>query len=495
MKKVRWIIGLILFLLLFTAPAAHAAFFNTDHKDCIWAGIDQEGLCTSTSAILQYNGVFAGLTMDTFGPIKGYHYPNNIDENHPKLVQLRQSSIVNQSGKVIASVYENPPATTYIAVRDFGESYGFLPKRVLAQGPGIGFAGLSPILPIWKVFRNISYFLIAVIMVAVGFMIMFRQKIDPKTVITVQNAIPGIIVTLFIITFSYAIAAIMIDLMYVLLVLIITMLKGSLPGVNLPSTVTDDYLSGNWPNIGWTMFRSGMNSLNDILYYFTGLQRTTGDVVGASIVGMMAGLVSGQPWITGVAAIPLLAILLIAVVLMFAVFRLIFMLLSAYIQIIIAIIVGPIQLLLGAIPGNQAFANWIKNLVANLIVFPLTAALLIIASLLSGYTSTQSEGTPLWSPPIVGVTGYGTTALISLGILLSIPTIVNGLKESFKAKPALPVGGVGQITGFLGTAGQYGMQYYMMKRQESILARQFGGLPRNKDTNLPETAKAGQEGK
>jgi len=50
-----------------------------------------------------------------------------------------------------------------------------------------------------------------------AFMIMFRVRISPQTVITVQSALPKIIFTLILITFSYAIAGFLIDLMYVVI--------------------------------------------------------------------------------------------------------------------------------------------------------------------------------------------------------------------------------------------------------------------------------------
>src|SRR5258708_14361646 len=46
-------------------------------------------------------------------------------------------------------------------------------------------------------------------------MIMFRVKISPQVVVSVQSALPKIAIALVLVTFSYAIAGFLIDIMYV----------------------------------------------------------------------------------------------------------------------------------------------------------------------------------------------------------------------------------------------------------------------------------------
>ena len=57
---------------------------------------------------------------------------------------------------------------------------------------------------------------------------MFRQKVG-QTAITAQQTIPQIIMSLVLVTFSYAIAGFMIDLMYVLMVLIVGVFSSYFP--------------------------------------------------------------------------------------------------------------------------------------------------------------------------------------------------------------------------------------------------------------------------
>lgn len=77
-----------------------------------------------------------------------------------------------------------------------------------------GFDALQPLQAIWTSSRNITYLLFVIIFILIGIGIMLRVKIDPRTVMTVQNQIPRIIVCILLITFSYAISALMIDGMW-----------------------------------------------------------------------------------------------------------------------------------------------------------------------------------------------------------------------------------------------------------------------------------------
>jgi hypothetical protein len=83
-----------------------------------------------------------------------------------------------------------------------------------AKAQGFGFQTLSPIRTVWRNVRDIAYALLILAFVIMAFMIMFRMKTSPQTVITVQSAIPKLIMILLLITFSYAIAGFLIDLAY-----------------------------------------------------------------------------------------------------------------------------------------------------------------------------------------------------------------------------------------------------------------------------------------
>src|SRR5207248_2071356 len=79
---------------------------------------------------------------------------------------------------------------------------------------GYGYASLRPFLKLWKAFRNIIYLLFVIVFVVIGLGVMLRLKVDNKTVMTVQAAIPKIVVALILVTLSYAIVGFLIDMMW-----------------------------------------------------------------------------------------------------------------------------------------------------------------------------------------------------------------------------------------------------------------------------------------
>ncbi len=106
-----------------------------------------------------------------------------------------------------------PPTHTGEYFQNLASNFGFV-KSAHAQSTGTGFQSLIPLLGIWTAFRNIVYLLLVLVFVIIGLAIMLRIKIDPRTVMTVQNQIPKIIVGLILVTFSFAIAGFLIDIMY-----------------------------------------------------------------------------------------------------------------------------------------------------------------------------------------------------------------------------------------------------------------------------------------
>lgn len=390
-----------------------------------------------------------------------------------------QKGALSGIGGSIAAIYNNPPASTNEYARDMGRTLGFLPRAANAQG--IGFSGLSTLLPLWKIFRDISYGVLAIILIAVGLMVMFRKKIDPKTVVTVQNSIPRIVVALLLVTFSYAIVGLLIDGMYLLIALAISMISNSSLGPSIGKALsvsgslcnsavsqvvnntlgngfdptwttkeaTDNLFSGGIMGWGRFFFGSGLGAWNDVGGALSGNNPVVKglSVIVPGILGLLVGggkgLVAGLTIFSG----PGLLILIILLVLLFGFIRILFMLIDAYINIIIALLTAPFQLVLEAIPGSTSFASWMRHLISKLIVFPITIMLLLVAAILTS----SDVSTSIWAPPLLSGGGgtYGMAGIIGLGMLLVIPTFVAGIQKSMKAEPAIP-GGLGPIFGPLG---------------------------------------------
>ncbi|MFI5205964.1 MAG: hypothetical protein ACHQVK_03410, partial [Candidatus Paceibacterales bacterium] len=117
-------------------------------------------------------------------------------------------------GSAITMLY-TPPVNTGEYFHSIASNFGITKHAYAQTAPlGTGFQGLQPLLGLWTAFRNIVYLLFVVAFVIIGFAIMLRVKIDPRTVMTIQNQIPKIIVGILFVTFSFAISGFLIDIMY-----------------------------------------------------------------------------------------------------------------------------------------------------------------------------------------------------------------------------------------------------------------------------------------
>jgi len=108
----------------------------------------------------------------------------------------------NTPGTFLAFIGSNPVSGVVYTKNLLNKFHIVSP--VYAQG--IGFNAANSIMELWKVTRNISYMLLVLIVIVMAFMIMFRVKISPQVIISVQSALPKLIIAVILITFSYAIA-------------------------------------------------------------------------------------------------------------------------------------------------------------------------------------------------------------------------------------------------------------------------------------------------
>ncbi len=132
--------------------------------------------------------------------------------------------LVGVMGNMITMLYQLPihggDYVRYIAgnfgisQKTYAASASYFPETCRNSDQGLGFCGLSPLLPIWAKFRDISYLAFVLVFVLVGVGIMLRIKIDPRTVMSIQNQIPKLIISILLVTFSFAIAGFLVDMMY-----------------------------------------------------------------------------------------------------------------------------------------------------------------------------------------------------------------------------------------------------------------------------------------
>ncbi len=363
----------------------------------------------------------------------------------------------------------HPPASGVAYAYDLLQNAGLV-KPAYAQG--IGFAGLSPILPLWKTTRNIAYAAIILFMVAIGFMVIFRMKIDPKTVISVQAAIPKIVLTLIIITLSYPIVGFLVDMMYLLMAILIGIIANGMGQTSRIPEFQSYYMTSDAGDLMKTVFSGGFSSVNDYLVNNAG---NFGVWMGANTaVYTIAAFFNAGAWafLIGGGGLAALLVLILFLGLLFTFIRLLLLLMNSYIQLLIAIILGPLQLLFEAIPGRSAFTEWLMNVIANLIVFPATVAILMFGEFLT----TLDLDTPLLSPPLTWLPGRGTfTAFLGIGVIFLAPQLVAQIKKAFHPKPILPISAgtaFAPLTGATQTAMGAASQFYYLKM---TFPKLFGG--------------------
>ena len=280
------------------------------------------------------------------------------------------SGIIGQSGKLIGLLYKNQPASTqsYLAYVSQNLQKHKIISPALAATSGIGFSTFSPFLTIWMAFRNIAYLALVVFFIVYGFMMMFRVNLGQKTVITVQLAIPKLIVTLLIITFSYAIVGLVYDLMWVVIYFVL----------NYFASQNIIVFGSKWHP---AILASGKDGLvislliNAVISGPAAIFGVINLVLGglAAAIGVIGGYFGIINFIIGL-------IIMIAVAVSYA--KLIFKLIGAFISVVISLVTAPLVLLGNAFPGSTAIGNWFRTIIANLSVFPVTMLLLLFSYLL-----------------------------------------------------------------------------------------------------------------
>lgn len=321
---------------------------------------------------------------------------------------------------LVGNLYTNPPASSIEYLADLGSTLGLV-KPAYAQG--IGFNAFSPLLPLWKTFRNITYLGFIIVFVIVGFMVMFRKKIDPRTVVTIQEALPTIVLTLIVVTFSYALIGLLIDMVQFLNYLIVNIIVKKPGGI--------DFFVANDQRIT-TFFQQ--NIFNLIWDFNPSVEKLAS---GLSNVAFKGDVLIAK----GLVDIGVKAIFVIA--LFFNMFKVFFMLLGSYIGIVLATLFAPLQALMGALPGGKNPLDWIRGLVANLLVFPATLTMLLIAYQFTapqGAAWTSLNGSVVlqnftWAPPFMGDwPAPGVGPLIGFGIIMAIPGVGNAIKQMMEVK-------------------------------------------------------------
>lgn len=361
----------------------------------------------------------------------------------------------------------------------------FLGKPAYAQG--VGFPGLQPLLPMWREFRNVIYILTSLFFIGIGIMVMLRVKISPQAIVTLQSAIPKLITTLILVTFSYAIAGLIIDLSNFFLALFLAILfngKGiafgsdlfnaNLTNLGLGTGIPLISLIGDYVKWGYTAIASVFGYAPFSLHGLTGASFGTvneltamaipssagwalGQVVGQVFLGILCaglgqtilggagrdilgGIGAGVGNVSGGLLGGLLMPMILAILMIFWLIKLYFGLLKCYITVIFKIIIAPLEIGIGAIPNmKMGFSTWVMDIVAHISVFPITILFIVFIN----YLTEMFAGGSLWAPSVLSISSLGGNSkviaagigLAGLGMLSKLPSLIPEFIFQLKPSP------------------------------------------------------------
>lgn len=202
---------------------------------------------------------------------------------------------------LITLPYANPPASGVYWAYSGLQNAGFLPRVYAAEG--IGLAALTPIKEIWSLFRNLLYMVLVLILIAIGFMIMFRMKINPQTVVSIENSLPKIIIALLLITFSLPIAGFLIDLTYIIMGIILLFFQSHPAiGETTKSLYSDIFLKPSSTVWEWfnpisnfgISFNTGLNLYSILPKQLQYLIQGIANVLGLKLVFLLVSFFTGR---------------------------------------------------------------------------------------------------------------------------------------------------------------------------------------------------------
>lgn len=226
----------------------------------------------------------------------------------------------------------------------------------------------STILGVWKAMRNLAYVLFVLMLVIFGFMVMFRYHLNPQTIITVQDALPRIVINLLLVTFSFPIGAFAISLGPILIWFALT-------GIGV-------FTGGS--------FFSASNAVAIITGIITNILTILVTFAGAATVNPAAGAGALFIIVTWVGLIIGIILALIAAVIS---------LVTRFLRISVMTAFAPLQFAFATLPGQEhLITDWFKSLIGNTLAIPAIFLMLSIGLqfiVLGGGTSALTGSDPL----------------------------------------------------------------------------------------------------
>lgn len=325
---------------------------------------------------------------------------------------------------VMVALYTNPSSSTGMYLANLGENMGIVSPAYAQEnisGPGSGV--IRPVFNLWKVCRDAAYVLYIVIFIIVGFMIMFRRKLNQNTAVSVQTALPGLVIGLILVTFSYFLSALMVDLSFVGMSFVALFFKQVGPNV------FTDPVAASGQNIfvmtGGFIFNGS---------HFETIAGPVKDVFQALVPGGI--FKPNVPVLGGVGGVlggGIGFIVLVIVIIGFAIqmIRVMWQLLTAYLTIMVTTSISPLIILLSSVPGQgNKLPLWWKTVLGNVLVFPAVFAGFLFAGMMITTLKGANNTSPQTMPFFYDMKSDVLSAIIGYAILMAIPQVSGSVKKA-----------------------------------------------------------------
>lgn len=339
----------------------------------------------------------------------------------------------NILGIYIAKAFEHQPISSKEYIAYVSKKMPFIQSIYAVDSfnnPDDGTDFLSPFIDFWQASRNMAYVFFIIIFTVLGFMIMFRSKLNPQTSVTIQLALPKIVISLILVTFSYAISGLIVDIAF---------LGNGLVNQYLRSASTSGLIKA---------------SQVDLLGFITG----EGAWSGVNILSFMGNFLDNlQLAAEGVgtsnADLTVIFNVILAFTLLGTMIKIFFAIFTKYVTIILSSIFSPFVFLFGAIPGKtDPTAGYLRSMISAALTFPATYLLFILSSHIVNVSSTlnlrnmpplntitQDAGGAATNTALGSFNG-GLALFVALGVLMIIPSIPQAIDKALGTGPGVGAG-------------------------------------------------------
>ena len=303
------------------------------------------------------------------------------------------SSLVGISNRIQNTVLRDPIAVNLAYYfKSQVAKIPFVGKTYAATLDSNDMAIIHAGLKVWQACRDVALGFMAVILMYTGLMIVMRKKVNPQLVVTVQYAIPKIIIGLILILFSYPIGA----------------------------AIT---------GLSWALFRSSTEIVVTALYGAQNVSTFANQV----LLGLAIGTLK-MGYFGGIGFILIILVVVATLIMMIVVYL---KALLIYIKMVFSTIISPFELALGTVPGSEdRIKDWFLRMAkygitifAMGLVIPATLSIAFEVLMYYSCSCTATAGCDV----TIETTGLGSFLMVVAPLVI----VIIGFSLAFKMESAV----------------------------------------------------------